>query len=294
MAGVFILDSDGAVVLEYKYNAWGEHKVLSPEGAEITDETHLGYLNPHRYRGYYYSDEMGLYYLKSRFYDPVIGRFISADSLEYLDPHTVGGVNLYAYCNNNPVMNVDPSGHFWDYLLDIGFLLWSIADVYNNPGDWKNWVALGIDALFAVVPFVPSGIGQVIKAGNKIDNTLDVANAINKVDNIQDVSKVTMIGRDMKRVKGAANLIDKADDLYKVWKGYDVAATGMKKVLHDGISAAHNGSWLFGKLRQGYTIIDIGLSTIYDSRGLWYGMERFVLGLWQTRNIWKLLINYIF
>ena len=83
-------------------------------------------------------------------------------------------------------------------------------------------------------------------------------------------------------------------DLYKVWKGYDVAATGMKKVLHDGISAAHNGSWLFGKLRQGYTIIDIGLSTIYDSRGLWYGMERFVLGLWQTRNIWKLLINYIF
>ena len=61
MAGVFILDSDGVVVVEYKYNAWGEHKVLSPDGVEITDETHLGYLNPHRYRGYYYSDEMELY-----------------------------------------------------------------------------------------------------------------------------------------------------------------------------------------------------------------------------------------
>ena len=112
-------------MVKYKYDAWGNHKILSADGVEITDEAHLGYLNPHRYRGYYYSDEMGLYYLKSRFYDPSIGRFISADSIDYLDPHTVGGLNLFAYCNNNPVMNVDPTGHAW----------W-------NPLDW-NWKKIG-------------------------------------------------------------------------------------------------------------------------------------------------------
>lgn len=48
----------------------------------------------------------------TRYYDPKIGRFINADSTEYLDHETLGGLNLYAYCNNNPVMGFDPNGHF--------------------------------------------------------------------------------------------------------------------------------------------------------------------------------------
>ena len=90
-----ILDTDGNIVVQYKYDAWGNHKVLNASGEEIADQNHIGHLNPHRYRGYYYSTELGLYYLKSRFYDAEIGRFICADSLDYLDPHTVGGLNLY-------------------------------------------------------------------------------------------------------------------------------------------------------------------------------------------------------
>lgn len=39
----------------------------------------------------------------------------------------------------------DPSGHFWDTVFDIGFLIWSIVDVVRNPGDWKYWAALGVD-----------------------------------------------------------------------------------------------------------------------------------------------------
>ena len=50
-------------------------------------------------------------YVKTRCYDSTIGRFISPDSYEYLDPETIGGLNLYAYCLNNPVMYTDPSGH---------------------------------------------------------------------------------------------------------------------------------------------------------------------------------------
>lgn len=83
-------------------------------------------------------------------------------------------------------MNVDAFGHFWDYIFDAVFLIWSIVDVIKNPKDWKNWVALGVDLVFAVIPFVPSGAGQVIKVGNKIDNFVDVASAINKIDNLHD------------------------------------------------------------------------------------------------------------
>ena len=70
----------------------------------------MGNLNPFRYRGYYYDTETNLYYLKTRYYDPAVGRFISADNVKYLDPDSINGLNLYAYCNNNPVMYVDDTG----------------------------------------------------------------------------------------------------------------------------------------------------------------------------------------
>ena len=54
----------------------------------------------------------------------------------------------------------------------------------------------------------------------------------------------------------------------------------------------HNGGWLFGKLRKGYTIIDIGITTAHNGFGLWYGTERAVLALWRTRNLWKIPLNY--
>ena len=54
----------------------------------------------------------------------------------------------------------------------------------------------------------------------------------------------------------------------------------------------HDAGWMFGKLRSGYTVIDIGITTAQKGYGLWYGAERLVIGLWKTRNIWKLPINY--
>ena len=111
---IALCDSNGAVVARYVYDAWGNHKVLNPDGTENTSAGFIGNINPIRYRGYYFDKDFGLYWLKTRFYDPQTGRFISPDSVEYLDPETLGGINLYAYCNNNPVMNVDPNGTTWD------------------------------------------------------------------------------------------------------------------------------------------------------------------------------------
>ena len=106
---IAVIDNAGNVVVEYKYDAWGNHE------AEVADEEYvtLAEINPYRYRGYYFDEETGLYFLQTRYYDPVVGRFISRDSIEYADPETICGLNLYAYCGNNPVMNVDPTGCSW-------------------------------------------------------------------------------------------------------------------------------------------------------------------------------------
>ena len=100
-----ILDSNGNVVVQYDYDAWGNHTVSG-------SNTALGELNPFRYRGYFYDADTGLYYLQTRYYDPCVGIFISPDSVRYADPEAATGLNLYAYCNNNPVMYTDPTGRF--------------------------------------------------------------------------------------------------------------------------------------------------------------------------------------
>lgn len=107
---VAILDRDGNIVVRYIYDAWGNHAVIDANGQDIVNMQHIGNLNPFRYRSYYYDTETGLYYLQTRYYDPELGRFISQDSIEYADYESVNGLNLYAYCGNDPVMYVDPSG----------------------------------------------------------------------------------------------------------------------------------------------------------------------------------------
>ena len=53
-----------------------------------------------------------MYYLQTRYYDPETGRFINLDQIEYIAPEQLNGLNLYAYCSNNPVMGYDPDGTF--------------------------------------------------------------------------------------------------------------------------------------------------------------------------------------
>lgn len=103
---ILIKNIIGVPLVKYTYDPWGNitYNVL------FGDNEELAKINPFRYRGYYYDEESKLYYLITRYYDPWVGQFISPDSFEYLDPGTIGGINLYAYCNYNPIMYVDPTG----------------------------------------------------------------------------------------------------------------------------------------------------------------------------------------
>ena len=102
---VRIFNSDAEIVGEYKYDAFGNATI-------VTDVNNIASLNPFRYRGYYFDNETGLYYLNYRYYDPSIGRFISPDDISYINPSTINGLNLYAYCRNDPINCTDFTGHF--------------------------------------------------------------------------------------------------------------------------------------------------------------------------------------
>ena len=78
----------------------------------------------------------------TRYYDPQTGRFINADTPDYLDPKTINGLNLYSYCNNNPVMNVDPSGHAWAEIDDSKPLVMQFPQIILLGLEymWDLWV----------------------------------------------------------------------------------------------------------------------------------------------------------
>ena len=108
-----IVDMDGHLVVNYSYDAWGNPgtpDINHPDYAANLPLNGVVTINPFRYRGYLYDSETGLYYLRSRYYDPATGRFLSPDSIDYLEPTDPQGLNLYAYCENDPVNNIDPTG----------------------------------------------------------------------------------------------------------------------------------------------------------------------------------------
>ena len=110
-----IIDITGKEYVRYKYTAYGE--VIKEINSSLTTKEKqiangLKEKNIFIYKGYCYDEETNLYYLNARYYSPIICRFINYDDIEYLDYESINGLNLYCYCFNNPVMYVDPSGHF--------------------------------------------------------------------------------------------------------------------------------------------------------------------------------------
>ena len=108
---VALVDSNRQIVAKYAYDAWGHIvSVTDAEGNDISaQKDHIGNVNPIRYRSYYYDNETGLYYLKTRYYSPDMCRFLNADGSIGAN-QDIHAYNLFAYCSNNPVNFYDPSG----------------------------------------------------------------------------------------------------------------------------------------------------------------------------------------
>ena len=177
---VRIVDGSRNVVASYSYDPWG--KLLSSSGT-------LANVNPLRYRGYYYDSETGFYYLQSRYYDPAIGRFINADSYASTDMVGLLSTNMFSYCENNPVMRVDPTGKFWD-ILDCFMAALSWEEFVSNP----SWTGFGwaVADTISLLPGIPSV--SYVRRG------LEIA------DTVQDISK------SMRRIQDAAETLPRGNN----------------------------------------------------------------------------------
>ena len=149
---VGIYDVNGTKVGGYAYDAWGNCTITLNTKSVVTR-------NPIRYRGYYYDQDTKLYYLNTRYYSPEWRRFISPDDTAYLDPETPNGLNLYTYCYNNPVMYIDPSGHF-----SIGAILVSMA-----IGSLIGW---GLTEIFGAQ--IAGGISSIAGGGTAISTGINL------------------------------------------------------------------------------------------------------------------------
>lgn len=146
---IALVDESGDTVVNYTYDSWG--KVLSITGSR---KDTIGQLNPFRYRGYYYDKETGMYYLKNRYYDPEIRRFICADKTGVAKEsmETLHNRNLYVYCDGNPLTRRDGDGEVWlaAALSFVGGAVASVAEqmIFDKKSLKEvSWIAAGTSGL---------------------------------------------------------------------------------------------------------------------------------------------------
>ena len=169
---VELVDINGNSVVQYKYDAWGAIIYQTPNQP-------VGDANPFRYRSYYFDSESGWYYLQSRFYDPLLGRFISADGLAGQIGNPLNH-NMYAYCANNPVNFIDPEGESLTGILLlilvsslIGFSIIATTPLENvNPDNISVSVGGSTDSFVAGAKY--DGIGLELQV-NVPGSTCNIA-----------------------------------------------------------------------------------------------------------------------
>ena len=158
-----LVNASGTQVVSYTYDPWG-----APMSVSGSMSATLGAANPLRYRGYVYDTETGFYYLTSRYYNPVWGRFINADTADVLgaSPDKANwDKNLFAYCDNNPVSRKDDGGEFW-HIIAAGAISGAINAINNavtqireKGSDNFDWGQVFIAAAFGCANGVLTSCG---------------------------------------------------------------------------------------------------------------------------------------
>ena len=138
------------LIATYSYDPWGAPTgIYDANGSTISQTAyHVAAYNPFRYRGYRYDGDTRLYYLQSRYYDPVVGRFINADGYASTGQGLIGH-NMFAYCLNNPVYYSDSTGHRPHVFSNFKKILRRVPQALNNAARkiGINTAALGAPSL---------------------------------------------------------------------------------------------------------------------------------------------------
>ena len=241
---------NGSLIARYKYDAWGNTKVLDANNVEITNSSSIALQNPFRYRGYYYDSESGLYYLQSRYYDPVTCRFVNADLQIVGVGGDVLGYNLYTYCKNNPVIGVDSTGHFFKEALN-----WvkskvekGIEKVGKFLSNASNAFGTIVSTLEVFVEKLSSSLKNSVETSQRPNNigvgtwNKQISNELNTISKIKKgASKV------LKVASVAITVYDVGSEIYNnIVKG-----SNLETVVHEAvvdISVAGISAWAVGAL----------------------------------------------
>jgi RHS repeat-associated protein len=173
-----VATSTGALHSQQLYKAWGESRYTS--GTLPTRYTYTGQ--------YSYANDFGLVFYGSRFYDPLLARWTSPDSIIPQGQGTLAW-DRYSYVNNSPLNYTDPTGHFLESFLDIASIAYDIYDISQNGLNWGSGLSLAADVVSLILPGVTGG-GMAVRALSKVD---DVGNAANIIDNTLDIANTSEI-----------------------------------------------------------------------------------------------------
>ncbi len=264
-----ILDSNLKQVVSYEYDSWGNIlSIKDANGNNITSNTHIGIINPYRYRGYRYDTETGLYYLQSRYYSPEWGRFINADGTTLDEGADLVGHNMYLYCANNPINRIDATGKS----LTIGtiFIVTGILMIVStatqaviNRKKWNN----AEDMFFNAIANTRPSEDTLNSLADKAKDSVEVKSVVkNEIKNSQ--------GKNFENKTGSINFT--SGDLYLAIGKANTITSGTKISNNTwnitmNISDRYNfDQWRkmdsFGSIANnfGYILQRIAALTIYD------------------------------
>ncbi len=158
---IAVYNEGGTKLVSYTYDAWGNVTTTYHNSGASTAAQY----NPFRYRGYYYDSELGFYYLNSRYYDPETGRFISPDTTDILTatPMALTDKNLFAYCDNNPIMRMDIGGEVWNVIVGtvVGAAISFVSSVVSELTDDDknvNWSKIAVSTVIGGIEGMATAI----------------------------------------------------------------------------------------------------------------------------------------
>lgn len=211
-----LIDSSGNKLASYYYDAFGN----------LTDTTET-IDNPYRYAGYQYDIETGTYYIMARMYDPRTGRFMQEDSYRgsIKDPLSL---NIYTYCNNEPLMHQDPTGHFLD-----GVFNWisnTASSVWNSVEAEASAIS---SAASSVSGFVKNNAEYVYKSFLNTGIGKGISSTINSIRN-----EANMVVESIKKTQIYSYIVPRISSL--ISETHDKLSSLTQKLLYIGKSVKNN------------------------------------------------------
>ena len=258
----------GVKLISYTYGAWGDTVTSYHNGGSSTTATK----NPYKYRGYYYDSDLAMYYLQTRYYDPAICRFINADIPEIIGVtfYSLTDKNLFAYCDNNPVMRVDPDGKFWNYVIGgvAGATAGGVSVAINSyaiTGE-VNWSCVIIGATTGAVGGIigASGLGWGVQAVSSMAlssiNDIGISKAQGVDVNWKDVLVNAVISGGISSV--ASSLTYRSREAAS-----NIIAKGVARVTR-GIDKMNSGSRYWkGSVKRGIEFMKNGVKSLNIAQG---------------------------